>query len=102
MLFDEKVISAQQVARLMATTPHMMGDGMQYTGAFVLKVSGINDTEKAQAAKDALLPVKGVGKVRMYPKQQAVAVEFLDEGGVTTQQLIRALSEAGLAAGEFR
>ena len=86
----------------MAKTPHMMGDGMQYTGAFVLKVSGINEEEKAQTAKDALLQVKGVAKVRTYPKQQAVAVDFGDDGDATTQQLIEALSQAGLSASEFR
>jgi hypothetical protein len=101
-VFDEGLLSAQEVARLMLATPHMMGGDMRYTGAFALKVAGIEDRGKAQAAEDALRNVPGVAKVWMYLKQGAVAVEFSSEGDVSSSQLIEALSAAGLTASEFR
>ena len=40
--FDESVISAQEVARAISDTPHMMGRSMQYGGALLLSVAGVN------------------------------------------------------------
>ncbi|HEX3870889.1 MAG TPA: heavy metal-associated domain-containing protein, partial [Pirellulales bacterium] len=54
--FDESVISAQQVAQVIATTPHMMGGGMHYKGSLALKVPGLDDA-KGKAAKEALAKV---------------------------------------------
>jgi hypothetical protein len=43
--FDENVISAQELARAMSVTPHLMGKDMQYGGILVLSVTGVNDLD---------------------------------------------------------
>src|SRR5699024_9240049 len=52
--FDESVLSAQKVARLIADTPHMMGKNMHYDGWLALKVSEIENEESAKPVADAL------------------------------------------------
>jgi hypothetical protein len=49
--FDEKVISAQGVARAMSMTPHMIGRGMQYAGMLLLSVPGVKNDATAKKAK---------------------------------------------------
>jgi copper chaperone CopZ len=99
--FDEHVISAQEVARAMSITPHMMGRNMQYGGTLVLDVPGVKDEATAKKAKAALGKVEGVEKVTLYPKQEAVAIEFTRKGKVTTKQLLEALKEAGLKGAQY-
>jgi copper chaperone CopZ len=99
--FDEKVISAQEVARAMSTTPHMMGRNMQYGGILLLSVRGVKEEATAKKATDALSKVEGVSKVTLYPKQEAVGIEFSGKGKVTSKQLIEALEKAGLKGARY-
>ena len=99
--FDENVISAQEVARAMSVTPHMMGRGMQYGGILLLSVAGVKDEATGKKAKAALSKVEGVEKVKLYPQQQAVGIEFTRKGKVTSKQLIEALKEAGVKGTEY-
>ena len=99
--FQEDVISAQQVARAMSATPHMMGRDMQYGGRLVLSVAGVNDKATGMKATAALSKVDGVARVTLYPEQEAVGVEFTDKGKVTSKQLIDALGEAGLKGARY-
>jgi copper chaperone CopZ len=94
--FQENIISAQEVARAISGTPHMMGRGMQYGGAHVLYVAGVNDEATGKKAAAALRAVDGVGKVTLYPKQQAVGIDFTPNGKVTSKQLTDALKGVGL------
>ena len=97
--FDESVISAQEVARALSDTPHMMGANMHYGGSLLLKVAGVKDDDTAKKAKEALAKVEGVTKVTTQSQQEAVAVEFGGKGKVTTKQLTEALEKAGLKTG---
>lgn len=99
--FDETVISAQEVARSLSGTPHMMGKDMRYGGIFVLSVPGLKDETAGKKATAALSKVEGVAKVTLYPQQQAVGVEFADAGKVTSKQLIEALEPAGLKGAQY-
>ena len=49
--FDESVISAQQVAKTIAETPHMMGGNLHYGGWLALKVDEVRDDAVARAAR---------------------------------------------------
>ncbi len=100
--FDEKLISAQEVARAMAMTPHMMGRVMQYGGMLLLRVPGVKQEATAKKAKAALSEIEGVKKVTIYPQKDAVGIEFASKGKVTSKQLIEALDGAGLKAGEYK
>jgi cation transport ATPase len=100
--FDERDISAQQVAQAISQTPHMMGGGMHYRAAFALRVPGLKDAASGQVAKDALSKVTGVAQVYVYPAQQSVAVDFASSGKTTSGQLIEALRKAGLEASVYR
>lgn len=99
--FEENVISAQEVARAMFGTPHMMGRGMQYGGILVLSVASVKDEAVGKKATAALSKVDGVAKVTLYPQQQAVGVEFTGQGKVTSKQLIAALEAAGLKGTQY-
>ena len=96
--FDEAVLPAQKIARMIADTPHMMGRNMHYGGLLVLRVPAIKDDATAKPAQEALSKVKGVERVLAYPAQHAIGVQFATKGDVTTQQLIEALKRAGLTA----
>ncbi|MBX9582348.1 MAG: heavy-metal-associated domain-containing protein [Gemmataceae bacterium] len=99
--FDEAVIPAQEVARAVSGTPHMMGKDMRYGGIFVLSVPGVQDAAAGRKAEAALRNVEGVARVALYPQQQAVGVEFADTGKVTSKQLIDALTPAGLKGAQY-
>ena len=99
--FDETVISAQEVARAVSATPHMMGKDMRYGGVLVLSVPGVKDEATGKKATAALGKVQGVAKVTPYPEQQAVGVAFTDTGKVTSKQLIEALEPAGLKGTQY-
>jgi len=99
--FDERLISAQQVAQQIAATPHMMGRGMHYQASLALKVSGVKDDAAAEKAKAALADVPGVAAVYAYPQHESVAVRFGEEGKATTADLIAALKKAGFDAAPF-
>lgn len=99
--FNENVISAQQVAQAVATTPHMMGRGMHYQASLALKVPELKDDAAAEKAQAALTEVPGVAGVYAYPQQQSIAVQFNGAGKVTTAELIVALKKAGFEATPF-
>ena len=99
--FDENIVPAQKVAELIATTPHMMGADMQYSGSLALSVPAVKDAKQAQLAKQSLSKVPGVSKVTPDPKQGVIAVTFSERGKVTSEQLIAALQEAGLEAATY-
>ena len=99
--FDDRLISAQQVAQTIAATPHMMGRGMHYQASLALKVPGLTDDASAEKAKAALAEVPGVAAVYTHPQQQSIAVRFDNTGKVTTADLIAALKKAGLEAAPF-
>ena len=95
------MLPAQQLARAMSATPHMMGRGMQYGGLLVLSVPGVNEKATGTKATTALNKVEGVTKVTLYPEQEAVGVEFSDKGKVTSKQLVAALEDAGLKGTQY-
>lgn len=99
--FDEGEISAQEVARAMAESKHMMGADMQYEGILLLSVPDAKDKAAGAKATAALSEVDGVAKVAFYPQQKAVGIKFADKGKVSTTQLIEALKEAGLKAAPY-
>ena len=93
--FDEAVLPAQKVAKLIADTPHMMGRNMHYDGWLALKVSEVDSDETAKPVVDFLQKIEGIKRVAAYPKQHSVALQFDTKGPVTNAQLIRALAKAG-------
>ena len=99
--FDERVISAQQVAQQIAATPHMMGRGMHYQASLALNVPGGTDDAAAEKDKAALTAVPGVKDVDAYPQQKSIAVRFSAAGKATTADLIAALKNAGFGASPF-
>ncbi|MGQ0634818.1 MAG: cation transporter [Planctomycetaceae bacterium] len=94
--FDEKQVSAQKVAGLIAATPHMMGGNMRYGGWLSLKVDGVSDEKTAARAKEALGGVAGVSQVAVYPKQGSVGIAFDAKGDVALADLLAALDAVGL------
>jgi copper chaperone CopZ len=96
--FDEAVLPAQPFALLVAKTPHMMGGNMHYAAWLVLYAPEIKDEATGKSAQEALSHIQGVKQAVAYPKQHCAAVLFDAEGELTTQQLVEALTEAGLKA----
>lgn len=100
--YDEKVISAQQVAGAVAATPHMMGRGMHYQASLALKVPELKNEVAAEKAKAALGAVPGVAAVYAYPQQQSVVVRFQPSGKLTSADLIAALKKVDFEAKPFQ
>ncbi len=96
--FDEAEITPQQLAGQIAATPHMMGAGMRYAGWLALKTPGIDAAGAGDKAKTALMAVKGVTAVTVYPQQQALGIAFAPQGKITTGELLTALKGAGVEA----
>lgn len=96
--FDEKALSAQQLADLVAKTPHMMGGGMKYSGALALSVPELRDQETAKTATAALEKVSGVAKVNTFPARHMLTVQFSQGTALTSTQLIDALDKVGMKA----
>ncbi|HUQ71055.1 MAG TPA: heavy metal-associated domain-containing protein [Planctomycetaceae bacterium] len=99
--FDEKEVTAQQLAAQIGSTPHMMGAGMRYAGWLALKTPGIDTAGASDKAKTALMAVKGVTAVTVYPQQKALGVAFAPQGKATTDELLTALKDAGVEATLF-
>ena len=96
--FDEAVLPAQQVARIIAETPHMMGSNMHYGGWLALRVPDLKDDATAKKTTDVLNKVDGVKQVVAYPAQHSVGIAFDAKGDLTSAQLIDVLSKAGIKA----
>ena len=99
--FDEHVVTAQQVARLIADTPHMMGRHMHYAGWLALRASEIKDEASAKRAQAAVSKIKGIKRVATYPAQLSIGVLFDENGELSTQQLITGLRDEGFQATAF-
>lgn len=100
---DEHLLSAQQLAKRIGGTRHMMGGDMQYGGWLALKVPEVKAEDEAawNRLKDALGKTPGVKQVAVYKAQSGVGVRFDDKGDLTSQKLISALAEAGFRAENY-
>ena len=96
--FDEKVISANQVADAVARTPHMMGRGMTYSGARALSVPAVSDKDSGKTAVEALQKLPGVAKVNAFPTTHTLTVQFKEGAKLSSAQLIDTLDKAGMPA----
>jgi len=99
--YDESVIPAQKVARLIADTPHMMGGNLHYGGWLALKVEELKDDASGKPIKEALTQIEGVKAVALYPKQHTVGVQFAARGELTDRELLDALTRTGYHAENF-
>ena len=99
--FDESVISAQEVSRAAFQAPHMMGKDTKYGAFLMLSVPDAKDKATQAKATTALGKVEGVAKATYYPQTKAVAIQFADKGKLTSTELIKALEDAGVKAGQF-
>jgi len=99
--FDEAVLSAQRLGRLIADTPHMMGSNLHYGGWLALKAPEIKDKASAEKAKDALSEVEGVKRVSVYPGKHSLGVQFEGDGELTSHELIEKLAAAGFTAENY-
>ena len=96
--YDEKVISANQVADAVARTPHMMGRGMTYSGALALSVPAVSDKDSGKTAVEALQKLPGVAKVNAFPTPHTLTVQFKEGAKLSSAQLIDTLDKAGMPA----
>ncbi len=96
--FDETVLPAQGISRLIAATPHMMGGKMHYGGWLALRAPEIKDEATGRKAEEALRGVEGVKSAKAYPDRHSIAVFFSAKGDVMTRQLIESLNAAGFQA----
>jgi copper chaperone CopZ len=99
--FDERVISAQELARKMSYAPHAMGPSMHYSGTLLLGVAGVHEKGAAKKATAALRKVKGVANVMVDPRQDVVGIQFAVMGRVTSKRLIEALATAGFKGSQY-
>jgi len=99
--FDESAISAQEVSRAMFQAPHAMGANMKYGAFLLLSVPDAKDKATGAKATVTLGKVEGVAKAVFYPQSKSVAIQFSDKGKATSAELIKALEDAGLKAGQY-
>jgi len=96
--FDEKSVSAQQLAEVVAKTPHMMGGGMKYGGALALSVPAMHDKEMAKSVAEALEKLPGIAKVNTFPATHTLTVQFKQGSELTSSELIAVLDKVGMKA----
>jgi copper chaperone CopZ len=96
VVFDENVISAQEISRAMFQAPHAMGANMKYGAFLLLSVPDARDKATGSKAVAALNKVEGVAKAMFYQQSKSVAIEFADKGKATSTELIKALEDAGV------
>ncbi len=99
--FDEAVLPAQKLSRLIADTPHMMGGDLHYDGWLALKAPEIKDRASAEKAKEAISEMEGVKRVSAYPDKHSLGVQFAEEGELTSHELIEKLAAAGFTAENY-
>lgn len=99
--FDEAVLPAQKLGRLIADTPHMMGSNLHYDGWLALKAPEITDKASAEKAKEALSEMEGVKRVSVYPSKHSLGVQFEEDGELTSQELVEKLAAAGFTAENY-
>jgi copper chaperone CopZ len=95
--FDE----VQQLAAVVAATPHMMGGRLSYGSWLALNVPGIKDDASANMAEMAVHDIKGVTGVGASATRHTLSVQFAKDGSVSSQQLIDALEGAGFKASNY-
>jgi copper chaperone CopZ len=96
--FDETIQPAQHVARLIAATPHMMGNSLHYGGWLTFRAAEIKDDASGKLAEETLAAMEGVKSAKSYPAQHTVAVYFAAKGELSTRDLIGALKTNGFQA----
>ena len=96
--FDESILPAQVLAQKIASTSHMMGGNMHYSGWLLLKVPSITDARSGKVAKDILLSSEGISQVALYPEQHSLAVQFSSKGKLSSKDVIKLLSLSGVEA----
>jgi len=96
--FDEAVAPAQQVAQLVADTPHFMGPDMHYGAWLMLKVREVKDDATAKKTKAAVSKAAGIQHVIAFPAEHSIAVQFPAKGKMTSQQVVDALRKVGVEA----
>ena len=101
--FDEKVIPAQQLSNRIATTSHMMGGDMKYSGWLALEVAELKESDDVEwdRLKDALGKVEGVRQVLAYKATSGVGVRFAPKGELTSLKLIAAMTDAGFKVANY-
>ena len=102
--FDEHVISAQALAGKIATTAHMMGGSMKYSGWLALSVADLKESDNAEwdRLKESLGKVAGVKQVSLYKNRAGVGVLFDTKGELTSEQVIAAMADAGFKVSNYR
>ena len=101
--FDEHIISAQQLSERIASTAHMMGGDMKYSGWLALSVADIKESDDASwnLLKEALGKLKGVKQVAVYNSKLAVGVRFDVKGELTSTELIAAMADNGFKLSNY-
>ena len=101
--FDELTISAQQLSGKIATTAHMMGGDMKYSGWLALQVADLKESDDAEwdRLKDALGKVEGVKQVVAYKSKSGVGVRFATKGELTSLKLITAMTDSGFKLSNY-
>lgn len=95
--FDERIISAQAVARCI-TEQFMSEHSEPLAASIFLKVPSIRNKATAQLPVHILHKVRGVESVMLRLGLQAVEVRLMLNGDLTTQDLIRALAVEGIVS----
>lgn len=101
--FYEHTISAQQLSGKIATTAHMMGGDMKYSGWLALAVADIKDSDDAawNDLKETLSKVEGVKQVAVYKARAGVGIRFDVKGELTSVKLITAMADAGFKMSNY-
>src|SRR4029434_2321271 len=90
--FDPSVLTAQEISRLIAKTPHMMGGNLHYGAWLAIKVEELKDDSTGKPIKETLEKIDGVKSVALYPKQHSVGIQFTSKGDVTDRHIIDVLA----------
>jgi hypothetical protein len=95
--FDETIVSVQAIARHIANSDGG-GRAEGLVARLLLKVPSVRIEEKARLPSHILRQLPGVESVAPQIAFQAVEVRFVNEGDLTTSDLIRALRSEGVIA----
>lgn len=95
--FDEEIVSAQAIARRIATSD-VHPDTKALVATLMLKVPSVRNEEKARLPALILRRLPGVLSVSSQIAAQAVEVIFAEEGDLKTGDLIDALKTEGIIA----
>lgn len=101
--FDEHIVSAQRLSGRIASTAHMMGGDMKYSGWLALAVADIKESDDASWSllKETLGKVKGVKQVAVYSSKLAIGVQFDVKGELTSADIISAMADKGFKLSNY-